>query len=120
MPEKTEMKLFLSGGPRAPQQCRGHTLGGVRDTQGLESACPQSTNSNSFTMKEWHSETSGPCWESHSTWALVALRDIRASLGATQHTGIGGHQRTGLSASTAQDSMGEFPDPNPTLADPTV
>lgn len=75
-------------------------LGGVRDTQGLESACPQSlTHTFSFIMEEWHSETS------------------RALLGVTQHMGIG---VTGLSASTAQVGMGEFPDPNPTHADSTV
>lgn len=63
---------------------------------------PTLTHTFSFTMKEWHSETSS------------------ALLGVTQPMGIGDQQRTGLSASTVQVGMGEFPDPNPTHTDSTV
>jgi hypothetical protein len=110
MPEKTEMKLFSSnlggGGSGLPDSSGDPPWVGSGTHRGWSQPvlkAPTLTHTSSFTMKEWHSETS------------------RALLGVTQHMGIGDHQRTELSASTAQFiGMDEFSDLNPTHADSTV
>lgn len=107
MPEKTNMKLFSSGlgDSGFPDNARDPPWVGSGTHRGWGLPVlrvPTLSHMSSFIMKEWFSET------------------LRLLLGVTQCMGIGDWQRTGSSASTAQVSLGEFPEPNPTLSDSTA